>query len=495
MRQNQVMIVGAGPVGMTLAAELTRYGVKVRIVDKAAQRTDKSKALVLWSRTLELMDRGIGTSRFLETGFKVNAVNLISGAAVIGHVDMSLVDSPYPFALMIPQSETERLLEERLAELGIVVERGVKVTAIHNGGAGVTASLTGADGRQDEVSADWLVGCDGAHSIVRHALGATFDGETNESDWILADVHMTGYPTADTEASVYWHADGAFVVFPISPGRYRVLADIPASGQAKPPTPDLAQVQAIIDRRGPGQMTAFDPIWLAGFRINGRKVSQYRWGRIFLAGDAAHVHSPAGGQGMNTGMQDAFNLAWKLAMVIHGTSGDQLLDSYSPERSHVGDQVLKSAGLLTTVGTLRNPLARSLRDAVGHVLLGLGSVQHSFANNMAEVTVGYPGSPLNAPHLHRQTLHPGARVAPVSAQIPVGSGSVPKFRLLADPAAQIGATLARYGKLIEVEIQTSPTMEVLSLVRPDGYLAGNFTDEAALSDYMARSVGSLPAST
>jgi len=215
-------------------------------------------------------------------------------------------------------------------------------------------------GMPESVSADWLLGCNGAHSMVRHAAGANFSGETIDSDWILADVHMQGYPFPDTEVAVYWHTDGAFVIFPIVPGRYRVIADLPIPGAEHPPTPTLAEAQAIIDRPGPGGLVAFDPIWLAGFRINGRKVSSYRIGRAFLAGDAAHVHSPAGGQGLNTGMQDAFNLAWKLALVIRKTCPVRLLDSYRPERSAVGDHVLKLAGMLTAVGTLKNPVAQTL---------------------------------------------------------------------------------------------------------------------------------------
>jgi 2-polyprenyl-6-methoxyphenol hydroxylase-like FAD-dependent oxidoreductase len=265
-----VMIVGAGPVGMTLAAELARFGVHVRIVERAEHRTDKSKALVLWSRTLELLDRGIGTRRFLEAGFNVRAVNFMSNEKLVGHVDMGGVDTAYPYAMMIPQSETERLLEERLVELGVKIERSTEVTGISNGPDGTRTRLKHADGQDEEVQTDWLVGCDGARSIVRHSLGATFDGETNESDWMLGDVHMTGYPVPDTEASVYWHWDGAFIIFPITPGRYRVIADLPASGEAAPPTPTLDKVQAIIDQRGPGNLKAFDPIWLAGFRINGR---------------------------------------------------------------------------------------------------------------------------------------------------------------------------------------------------------------------------------
>ena len=249
---------------------------------------------------------------------------------------------------------------------------------------------------------------------------------------MLADVHMTGYPCPDSEASVYWHRDGVFVIFPISPGRYRVIADLPPAGAEHPPTPTLEQVQAIIDRRGPSGLKAFDPIWLAGFRINGRKVASYRWGRVFLAGDAAHVHSPAGGQGMNTGMQDAFNLAWKLALVVRETCDEHLLDSYSPERSSVGDEVLKAAGRLTAVGTMRNPVAQTVRNLVGHVMLGLSPVQHAFADTMTEVTIGYPESPLNGPSLGGAGPKPGERVVPVAGQVPVGSGGTPRFALFAE---------------------------------------------------------------
>jgi len=357
---NPVLIVGAGPVGLTMASELARYGIAVRIVDKSPQRTDKSKALVLWSRTLELLDRGGGSAPFVNAGFKVLSVNYVAGdGKLMGHVSMESVDSPHPYALMLPQSETERLLEERLRELSVLVERNVEVIRVTGKDDGVEAVLRHSDGREEAVSADWLLGCDGAHSIVRRTLGVEFVGETMLSDWMLADVHMRGYPFPDTEVSVYWHQDGAFVIFPISPGRYRVLADLPMTATENPPAPTLEQVQSIIDRRGPPGMVACDPIWLAGFRINGRKVADYRAGRLFLLGDAAHIHSPAGGQGMNTGMQDAFNLAWKLALVIRHSCGDRLLESYSPERSKVGDQVLKDAGRLTTIGTLRTPWGRA----------------------------------------------------------------------------------------------------------------------------------------
>ncbi len=459
-----------------MASELARYGVPVRIVDMAAQRTDKSKALVLWSRTLELLDRGGGADPFVNAGFKAKAVNFTAGDKAIGRVSMESVQSPYPYGLMLPQSETERLLEERLGSLGVVVERRVQLISFQRSSDGFNAVLRHADGRPEAVSADWLIGCDGAHSAVRHGLGAPFAGETLKSDWMLADVHMTGYPRPDSEVSVYWHQDGVFVIFPISPGRYRVLGDLPATDTEQPPTPTLEQVQAIIDRRGPGGLKAFDPIWLAGFRINGRKVASYRWGRAFLAGDAAHVHSPAGGQGMNTGMQDAFNLAWKLALVVRETCDEHLLDSYSPERSAVGDEVLKSAARLTAVGITKNPVAQAVRNVVAHVMLGLSPVQQAFADKVTEVTIGYPKSPLNGASLGGAGPKPGERMIPVAGQVAVGSGGKPLFALFAKKTGATDDLIGRFEGLLDSNVRPPLHDDGIWLVRPDGYVACSSKD-------------------
>jgi 2-polyprenyl-6-methoxyphenol hydroxylase-like FAD-dependent oxidoreductase len=487
-----VLVVGAGPVGMTMASELARYGVAVRIVDKAAQRTDKSKALVLWSRTLELLDRGGGSAPFIDAGWKVGAVNVIAGDKAIGHVSMDSVQSPYPFALMLPQSDTERLLEERLGDLGVRVEREVELASFNGDDSSVAAVLRHADGHQETVSSDWLIGCDGAHSTVRHGLGATFAGETMDSDWMLADVHMKGYPCPDSEASVYWHRDGVFVIFPISPGRYRVLADLPPTGEQYPPAPSLAEAQAVIARRGPPGLVAFDPIWLAGFRINGRKVSGYRWGRAFLAGDAAHVHSPAGGQGMNTGMQDAFNLAWKLAMVVRGMCDEWLLDSYSPERSGVGDEVLKSADRLTKVGTLRNPVAQAIRNLVGHVMFGFAPVQHEFADTMTEIAISYPNSLLNARGAKAiKGLQPGQRIL---AGPLFGAGDTPRFALIAKDNPQARAMLQRHLTLLEPGLRETADGAGIRLIRPDGYVAASVGAEEwqLIDDYLSKIAAGAP---
>jgi 2-polyprenyl-6-methoxyphenol hydroxylase-like FAD-dependent oxidoreductase len=488
--QPEVLIAGAGPVGLTAACELARFGIPLRIVDKSAQRTDKSKALVLWSRTLELLDRGpVGAAPFVQAGFKAHAVNFVArDGELMGHVSMDNVKSPFPYGLMLPQSETERLLEERLQGLGVTVERQVEVLGFKSSDAGIQATLRRADGSEETVSSHWLLGCDGAHSIVRHTLGVPFAGETLDSDWMLADVHMKGYPYPDTEASVYWHKDGAFVIFPISPGRYRVLGDLPITSGAVPPAPTLEQVQAIIDRRGPGGMTAFDPIWLAGFRINGRKVSDYRSGRIFLLGDAAHVHSPAGGQGMNTGMQDAFNLAWKLALVIRNTCGDRLLDSFSPERSAIGDEVLKEAARLTTVGTLKNSTLQACRNLVSHFMLGFAAVQQEFADSMTEVNIGYPHSPLNA---HSRSGHggpkPGERGPIRDGEAPVGAGKSPLFALFAKDTPASRTLLSKYSDLLESPPRSPYSDKGIWLLRPDGYvaLAAKEDDVSEVDAYLA----------
>jgi 2-polyprenyl-6-methoxyphenol hydroxylase-like FAD-dependent oxidoreductase len=479
-----VLVVGAGPVGMTMASELARYGVPVRIIDKAAERTDKSKALVIWSRTLELLDRCGGSAPFVDAGLKVVAVNFIAGDKAIGRVSMEGVQSPYPFALMLPQSETERLLEERLHALGVDLERRVELATFKSGTEGVEAVLRHADGHEETLSVDWLVGCDGAHSAVRHGLNAPFVGETMDSDFILADVHMTGYPYPDSETAVYWHHAGVFVIFPISPGRYRVIADLPPAGTEHPPTPTLEQVQAIIDQRGPSGLKASDPIWLAGFRINGRKVASYRWGRVFLAGDAAHVHSPAGGQGMNTGMQDAFNLSWKLALIVRGTCDEHLLETYSPERSGVGDRVLKAADRLTAVGTMKNPVAQTIRNLLGHLMLGLNPVRRAIADTMTEVSIGYPESPLNGPALTGAGPKPGERVVPVAGQVPVGSGDTPRFVLFAEQSNATADLIRRFEPLLDPDVRPPFDLGGIWLVRPDGYVACSSRDVDTVARYL-----------
>ncbi len=467
--KTDVLVVGAGPVGLVMAAELARYGVGVRVVEKAARRTDKSKALVVWSRTLELLARAGCAETLVGAGQRMTAGNVFSDRKQIAHLDFSGVDSPYAYGLMLPQSETERVLEEHLNGLGVKVEREVELTAFTAAVDGVTATLKGVDGTEETVQAGWMLGCDGAHSTVRHGLGMEFTGDTLQSDWVLADVHLTGLERAD-EVNVFWHKDGVLVTFPITETRFRVIADGGvAKGNGPRPDPTMAEVQALLDERGPGGVTVSDPIWLAAFRINERKVKEYRAGRVFLAGDAAHVHSPAGGQGMNTGIQDACNLAWKLGLVVKGTcSGEALLGSYSPERSAVGEMVLKAAGRTTEIAIMKGEWKQAVRDKVAHFVMGFGAVREKAAEAATELSIAYEESPLNG---QNGGVRKGPKVgerAPVRAgERPVGAGREPKFVVFGD-----GEEVAReFPELVEAEVREPFAEGGIWLVRPDGYVA------------------------
>lgn len=472
-----VLIAGAGPVGLTIATELARFGLFVRIVDKNTQRTDKSKAIVVWARTLELLDRmGQGvTGRFIETGLKAEYANIFSGGEQIGHVDLSKVDSPHPFVLLIQQSETERLLEEQLATFGVKVERQVELKAFEQSADGVTSALAHADGSEEKIETQWLIGCDGAHSTVRHALGMTFEGSTMLNDWILADTHISGMqgpPAVD----IHWHAQGVLAMFPLGGTRYRVIADAgesDSSGIGEHRVPTMEEVQQILDVRGPQGLVASDPVWLSEFTINERKVADFRAGRVFLAGDAAHVHSPAGGQGMNTGMHDAFNLAWKLSLVSRGLcAAEPLLLSYSAERSAVAKLVLEATGEATKISLIKGEAKQSIRNHVAAMMFGFAPIRHVMANVLSEVAVGYPDSPLNRSHgFGHDGPAPGKRAPIRKGEASVGGGPTPRFALFAAENEAHARVVNEFAEILEPRLRTPYDAKGLWLVRPDGYVA------------------------
>jgi 2-polyprenyl-6-methoxyphenol hydroxylase-like FAD-dependent oxidoreductase len=473
-----VLIAGAGPVGLTMACELARYGLSVRIVDKNSQRTDKSKALVLWARTLELIDRMSpnGADRFIQAGLKTESVEILTGDETIAHADMKEVDSKYKFVLMIPQSETERLLEEHLATFHVKAERQTELTDFNQTHDGVSCRLRHADGTEETVEASWLIGADGAHSTVRHKLNMKFHGSTLLSDWLLADLHLTGVQ-GPPAIQIYWHAEGILAQFPLEGTRYRIIADVGESsgsiGEGNRPAPSLGDVQHVLDVRGPGGIHASDPVWLSNFSINERKVEDYRSGRVFVAGDAAHVHSPAGGQGMNTGMQDAFNLSWKLALVSRGLcQPEPLLSSYSIERSHVAKILLEFTGKATAASTMRGGVKQYIRNHVASLVFGFAPVTRTITNVLSEITVGYSDSPLNAQTQHAHDgVKPGKRAPIRQNEPPVGSGNAPRFALFAESDNMPAGLLQKYSGFFEAASRSPFSPDGLSLVRPDGYVA------------------------
>ena len=471
------LIVGAGPVGLTMAAELQRYGLSIRVVDKDSGRTDKSKAIAVWARTLELLDRtGAGvTQRFIDAGLKAEYTNIFASGEQIAHVELSSVDTPYKFILLIQQSETERLLEEHLAGLGARVERQVELKTFEQSSDVVTCTLAHADGSEETVEASWLIGCDGAHSTVRHQLGMSFEGSTMLTDFVLADLHLDGMQGAPA-GNIYWHAEGILAVFPLGGTRYRVIADMGKSasqtiGEHRVPT--LEEVQRILDVRGPKGLVASNAVWMSSFAINERKVADYRAQRVFLAGDAAHVHSPAGGQGMNTGMHDAFNLAWKLSLASRGLcAAEPLLASYSLERSAVAKMVLEQTGRTTTMALMRGEAKQAIRNHVASLIFGLAPVRHAVANLLSEVSVGYPESPLNRScDFEHAGPAPGKRAPLREGEPPVGVGATPRFALFAVGSDALASVVREFADILEPTLRTPFDGSGLWLVRPDGYVA------------------------
>jgi 2-polyprenyl-6-methoxyphenol hydroxylase-like FAD-dependent oxidoreductase len=493
MAKLDALIVGAGPVGLTMASELTRYGLSIRIIDKDAQRTDKSKALVIWPRTLELLDRTSpdNADRFIRAGLKTELVNIHSGNETIGRVDMKDVDSRYKFALMIPQSETERLLEEHLASLGARAERETELTDFRESADGVSCVVKHADGSEETIEASWLIGADGAHSIVRHRLNKEFLGSTLLTDWMLADLHLTGV-AGSPAINLHWHADGILALFPLGGTRYRIIANAGESagpiGEGNRPAPTVEDIQRVLDERAPGGIKAGDPVWLSNFTINERKVEDYRSGRVFLAGDAAHVHSPAGGQGMNTGMQDAFNLTWKLALVSRGLcQPEPLLTSYSIERSHIAKLLLDVTGKATAASVMRGGAKQYIRNHVASLVLGFSPVTHAMSNLLSEVTIGYSDSPLNSSHGSLIGYPAPGKRAPIrEGEAAIGSGSSPRFVFFAEHGDAVMSVVEQFPAILEQQLRTPFEPCGLWLVRPDGYVAlrANNGDADAIRKYL-----------
>lgn len=484
--KEQVLIAGAGPVGLTMALELARYGVPVRIIDKIPEATHTSRAVAVWPRTLELLDRSGAAADIIAMGNKVTVANILSGGRPVAALSLDQIPSPYPFALMVPQYDTEAVLRRHLAAHGVTPDLGVELLGFEQDENGLSARLREPDGTERTEPYAYLVACDGAHSVVRHHLGLDFEGDTLGLDWTQGDFHLSGYPFPSSQLAIFWHEDGPLLFFPMAPDRARVITSLGPSTATPPVALDQEAFQKMVDARGPGGITLTGTEWVSAFRINERQVETYRSGRVFLAGDAAHIHSPAGGQGMNTGMQDAINLAWKLALVIRGIGAPALLESYDLERRPVGALVIAASGRMTRIGTLADHTLQHVRDFVAHILMGLSPVQRAITGLMAEVSIGYPDSPLNGPS--QGDAKAGARVRPEAGEVPFGAGETPLFTACGGSGA--AELAARFPRLVAAAPPRSDAGEFLSLVRPDGYLAAEVEDAdwQALVPYFQRIV-------
>jgi 2-polyprenyl-6-methoxyphenol hydroxylase-like FAD-dependent oxidoreductase len=395
----EVLVVGAGPTGLTLAAQLQAFGATVRVVDRQLDRVHESRALAVQPRTLEVL-RGLGLAEELVgRGNDAVWVQLHSGGRVVRVrlFGLGLDDTAYPFLLFVSQADTEQVLGDRLAAGGIPVERGVEMVGFHADPDAVTCTLRHRDGRIEQVRARYLVGCDGAHSTVRHGAGIAFQGGAYPQTFALADLEVDGLDPDAAHAFV--GQEGIVLFFPLGrPASWRLLAMHPSlQGRREPARPSLEELQALADAITGDGVGLHDPVWRTYFGLQHRHARRYQAGRIFLAGDAAHVHSPAGAQGMNTGIQDAWNLGWKLALVTRGVAEEALLDSYDAERRPVGGFVVRFTDRAFSLTTSTNPLLRALRTRLVPRVLPLAlrfdrAVASGF-RTVAQLDINYRHSP------------------------------------------------------------------------------------------------------
>ena len=392
----EVLIAGAGPTGLTLALTLRRFGRTVRIIDRAPQPTAVSKALAVWSASLEALQGMQVIDDFLASGKRLHALKIGDGNRKLASMKVGHgIDSPYPFPLLLPQSRTEEILTARLAAFGVEIERGVELTGFTQEGEGVTASIGHGDGRTEELRSRYLVGCDGARSLVRQSLGIDFEGYTEPETFLLGDVLIEGGDLDHRCIYLWWHDGGTVALFPFADAVWRVFAQRQTEAGDKPLA--LEELQSLVDRHGPPGLRLHDPRWLSIFRINERLAARYRVGRCFIAGDAAHIHSPAGGQGMNTGIQDAVNLGWKLSYALQGI-GDSalLLDSYEAERRPIAHEVVKGAAQKLHIAFEAGQIGTLVKNVAISIFGNMPAVQRKLQLELSETALVYRDGPLVA---------------------------------------------------------------------------------------------------
>ncbi|SBT42897.1 FAD-dependent oxidoreductase [Micromonospora auratinigra] len=537
--QVEVLVVGAGPVGLCAAYNLTRHGVRVRVVDRAPGPATTSRALATHARSLETYDQMGVLDAMLAAGRKVEHFSVHQGGRCLVRfdTDYSRLPTRFPFTLMIDQAITERVLRDALAGLGVPVQWGVTLESFTQDDAGVRTTLRYADGRTGTVPSGWLLGCDGGRSTVRKQLGLPLIGDSTET-WLIADAIVDTDLPGDSIHLLHAGAGSVMLVpFP-EEGKFRLLDTVDT---------DHADAADEVARRFAGKISRVlgrpvevrTPSWVSVFTIQQRMVPSMRVDRVLVAGDAAHVHSPASGQGLNTGVQDAYNLAWKLAMVVRGTAGAGLLDSYGAERVPIGAALLGSTRKATVLVALRNR-AMAVALPVGTGLLnGLRPlkrfVERRIMGAMSALALTYRDTPLNRPTGRRVGRVPlGGRVSVVDATGAAAPGWAallaelrePRWRLLVVPDRPVdpapGAVARAHPDLAVRTVTDEPGTPVAGgptpladpggrlradlglrpgdwyLVRPDGYLASAGTGlvpaevDRLLDSLLCRTTGARP---
>jgi 2-polyprenyl-6-methoxyphenol hydroxylase-like FAD-dependent oxidoreductase len=377
--QADVLIVGAGPTGLALAATLQQAGIRHVLIDKLAEGQNTSRAAVIHAHTLDVLESIGVADRLAQNGLKLSTFSIRDRDRSLLSLPFQTIASKHAYLLMVPQDATERILADRLMALGGTIHRGVTATAISQGAGGAQVSVTSEAG-ESTIRARYVVGADGMHSKVRTAAAIEFEGSAYSDSFVLADVHMD-WPLRNEEVSLFFAAEGVTVVAPLPNGSYRIVATL----ENAPERPGVKDIQALIDARGPSLQSGrvADVIWSSRFRVHHRLASAYRNNRLFLVGDAAHVHSPAGGQGMNCGLVDACVLGQLLADVIRGKREEAALDLYERLRRPAAAQVLTLAGRLTGLATMRGRFKRAARNAVFSIINRLKPAKRRLMLNLS----------------------------------------------------------------------------------------------------------------
>jgi 2-polyprenyl-6-methoxyphenol hydroxylase-like FAD-dependent oxidoreductase len=478
-----VLIIGAGPVGLTMAVDLARRGVGVRIVDRLPAPTTESRAIIVHARSLDQLEALGVYDELMATGITATGAELHADGKALGRVAFDTIEAVHRFSLVTAQTETERVLLERLEGLGVRIDRPLTFSGFSQDADAVSAQLTDADGAATTVRAAYLVGADGAKSTVRHAMGQHLQGDFKGEDYLLGDVDAD-YDVDRTAFHIYFGSgDAGGVLFPMIGDRARVFAQLPdGTDPDKPATREWLQ-EALDERRMGVRITATH--WLTRFMIKHAQAPAYRSGRVFIAGDAAHIHSPAGGLGMNTGIQDAVNLGWKLATAVTAAGGavgaQRLLDSYQAERHPVAAAVIKFTTELTHVGTVGSAPIQHFRNRLVNLALHLPPAGRHFAGTVEQQTIEYrhsavvsggSGSVRAGDFLYVPGMNIAAALATVEGNrhlaivVPAADGMVP-----AVSSDQVSMAPAPVSEAMEqLRHATGLGSGGLVVVRPDGYI-------------------------
>ena len=424
-----VLVVGAGPTGLMMAAQLERAGVTFRIVDRQKDRAQESRALVLHARSMELFQNLGLENEFLSKGKKSIGMGLYINSKEklkINFGNISIEDTPFPFILFISQAETEKILIDHLKRRSAKIERETELVDFSQDSNEVHCTIRGRDGTEEKINCKYLIGCDGAHSKVRHGLGLEFEGAPYSANFILADVEIE-WPYDRDRLLLFFSMRGLLAQFPLTDKITRLIISQPKPPADPDSQPTLDEVQKLIHELVEAPAKISNPVWLARFHLHHRGVNQYRVDRCFVAGDAAHIHSPVGGQGMNTGLQDAANVAWKLILVLKKVAPEKILDTYQEERYRIGQILLKTTDRLFSIAATRNPILAWIRNllmpAVTNFFLSSASGRRKMFRFTSQLAIHYH-SAWAREEILKEGFNGGPMVGCRAPDAPVGSISL-----------------------------------------------------------------------